>query len=504
MVPLQFMVMLMKKLTLSMIMSLLTAPWAVAQNPIRIYSEPVVPFQETLDPLSLKLGWRTYVPMDGRRDGVFSVQMVDRPGASSQEILLQTRSGAIMALDADSGVTKWRARVGNPYTVSSLLGYNNESIFAVNGLELYALNRDTGMIQWEFTLPHAPTSAPVADQDRVYLTMTGRLQAFDLPKAVDTSPGGAEKRLEAIPPRPASAGPESISTGPAGSTSVLGGRAQGMESVSAVSSRGQAVRSFGPTSSLYPGSQIIPSGPQPKFIWEYLTDSRVELSPLYTTNFVAVASYNGIFYVMTSEDGRHLYRLQAGPPLTAPLGQLGEIAYVASEDFSVYALDILPGHVLWRASTGGPVKRRPIPSNDSVYVSAERAGLYRLDRKTGDLIWRNREADRFLAANAKYVYATDQSDRLLILDLKRGNILSSFEATRDFVVPISNGLTDRILLASNDGLIVSLHDRDYPRPVHLAFAGAPPAGPAKTAPGQRSARPKGEQAPPPPPQQPNQ
>src|SRR5262249_29704582 len=285
---------------------LITGGEAAAQNPIRIYSEPAVPLQETLNPLNLRLGWRTYVPMDARRDGVFSVQIVDRPGGGSQEILLQTRSGAIIVLDADTGAAKWRARVGNPYTVSNLLGYNNESVFAVNGLQLFALNRDTGAVQWEFTLPHAPTSAPVADQERIYLTMTGRLQGYDLPKGVDTSPTGVEKRLEAIPPRPIPPGSESISINQGKAASVLVGRAQGIQSVSAVPSGGQAVRSVGPISSLTPGSQGVVGGPQPKFDWEYLTDSRVELAPLYTTNFAAVASYNGVFYVMASEDGRHL------------------------------------------------------------------------------------------------------------------------------------------------------------------------------------------------------
>jgi hypothetical protein len=114
-----------------------------------------------------------------------------------------------------------------------------------------------------------------------------------------------------------------------------------------------------------------------------------------------------------------------------------------------------------------------------VYVSAERAGLYRLDRETGDTIWRNSDAERFVGVNNKYVYAADPSGRLLIMDLARGNVLSSLDATRDFVVPISNGLTDRVFLASNDGLLVCLHDRDIPRPMHIATREEPAPAPAK-------------------------
>ena len=469
----------MKKLTTVIVALFLTGSVSPAQNPVRVYSEPAVPSQESLDKLNLKLAWRVYLPTDRRRDGIFSVQVVDRPGGRSQQVLVQTRSGVIITLDGDTGVTQWRARIGNPYTVSSLLGYNSKSVFAANGIQLYALNRDTGVVQWEYTLPHAPTAAPAADENRIYVTETGRLQAYQLPKEVENTPAATEKKLEALPEQLPSAVPEPVSVNQSRSASVLGARAQGIQAISAVSSRGQAVRSIGPLAPIGASGQAVSTGPQPQFLWEYLADSRLELAPLFTANFVLVASYNGVFYVMSNEDGRHLYRLQAGPPLTAPLGQLGEIAYVASEDYSVYALDVIPGHVLWRFAAGGPVQRRPIATQNDVYVSAERAGLYRVDRKTGDAVWRSNEAERFLTANNKYVYATDRSGRLQILDLVRGNVLATLDDTRDFVVPISNGLTDRIFLASNDGLLICMHDRAYPKPMHLGVAEAPRAAPAK-------------------------
>jgi outer membrane protein assembly factor BamB len=477
----------MKILANSVMTFLLICAAAPAQNPVRVYTEPAVPSQESLDRLNLKLGWRVYLPTDRRRDGIFSVQVVDNPGQRGQQVLVQTRSGVVIALDGETGVTQWRARIGNPYTVSNLLGYNSPrdpeaghgSIFAINGIELYALDRVTGVIQWQFTLPHAPTAAPVADAERIYVTMTGRLDAYELPREIDTTPAGAEKRLEALPQRGPGPTAESVSTDQAKTASVLGSRAQGIQAVSAVSSIGQSVRSVGPLATLGARGQVASGGLQPQFLWEYLADSRLELSPLYTSNFILVASYNGVFYAMTNQEGRHLYRLQAGPPLTAPLGQLGPVAYVASEDHSVYALDIDIGRVLWRFAAGGPVKRRPLPTEKDVFVSSERAGLYRLDRQTGDTIWRNNDAERFVAANTKYVYAADQSGRLLILDLARGNLLTNFDAAREFVVPITNSLTDRIFLASNDGLLVCLHDRDSPKAIYLAIPEESAPAPAK-------------------------
>src|SRR5205085_2545973 len=121
----------------------------------------------------------------------------------------------------------------------------------------------------------------------------------------------------------------------------------------------------------------------------------------------------------------------------------------------------------WRFVGGGPIRQKPKTTDDSVYVSAERAGLYRLNRATGETIWRNSDADRFLAVNDKFVYANDVNGRLLILDRARGTQLASYAATREFHVPLSNELTDRIYLASNDGLLISLHDRSYPKPLRI-------------------------------------
>ena len=65
-------------------------------------------------------------------------------------------------------------------------------------------------------------------------------------------------------------------------------------------------------------------------------------------------------------------------------------------------------------------------------------------------------ADRFLASNRKFVYAADSSGRLLILDRQRGTELGVYD-TRDFLVPIANVTTDRLLLGSHHGLPVTVN-----------------------------------------------
>jgi hypothetical protein len=99
--------------------------------------------------------------------------------------------------------------------------------------------------------------------------------------------------------------------------------------------------------------------------------------------------------------------------------------------------------------------------------------MYRIGRAVGDPQWRikrgnrtleaNPDAERFLAANPKFVYAADKSGRLLVLDRGLGTQLSSYD-TREFAFPIANEMNDRLFLAANNGLIVCLHDKEYDKP----------------------------------------
>lgn len=147
-----------------------------------------------------------------------------------------------------------------------------------------------------------------------------------------------------------------------------------------------------------------------------------------------------------------------------PVNWHGDYVYTVRNDQTLTAESMEFGFLAWRISLPGRVTRKPYATDPDLFVSVENSGLYRLDRATGDILWLNPEATRFVAVNPKFVYAMDRSGRLLVLDYVRGTRLSVFD-TRDFVVPIGNDLTDRLFLASHDGLLVCLHDREYTRPL---------------------------------------
>jgi outer membrane protein assembly factor BamB len=502
----------MKKLIGAVLGILLVGATVSAQDLTRAYTRPSVPYSDDLARLNLQLSWRNYVPTDGKRDGIFSFHLVEQPKTANKQILLQMRSGAIFALDAMTGMTQWRARVGNPYAVSLPLGYNSKLVFAVQGIHLYALNRATGQIQWEYFLPHGATTAPAADEERFYVTLTtGKVQAYSLPNAASAVPTAvAEKQLEALPELAAPtysggsrsvrlSGGISMGSGPARvgssnqSTAAIsavtsggrnlsavsavsaGGRTQ--TAISAVSAGGRTVRSIGALASAAQASENGLHGLDLPLVFEYSAEARLE-SPLLLTNKIGtyagggllVPAHDGTLQALRRIDGDHFFRISLGSVLSARLGQYRDTAYVPCEDATVHALDIASGRVLWQFLGSAPAQYKPAVNDEDVYVTPERGGLYRIDRNTGESYWRNPSADRFLAANKKFVYVTDRSGRLLVLDRSRGTQQAAHDLGRNFVFPITNELTDRLFLASNDGLLVCLHDRDYPTPLIMKTA----------------------------------
>jgi outer membrane protein assembly factor BamB len=403
---------------------------ATAQDHDIVWSSPSAPPREALDRLNLTLAWRAVVQTETRRDAVVSVQLVGR------QLLVQTRSGLVTALDAETGHTQWRSRVGRAYQRPLPLGYNRKGIFVLNGTSLFGLDRETGAQEWEVNLPDGASAAPVAGEHQVYVGLaTTKLLAYLLPQSQQTaSLATAErinKNLDADEP-------------------WVGG---------------------------YPAGTLAKD---PVLSWQTLTTSRLEWTPVLGPDCIAFATPGGDVFAMEkfpirSRQATERYRIRlTDEGIPVPPGHYEDMAYIGSRDSNVYALAIDSGRVVWRFAGSNPIERQPIATEKDVYVVSQRVGMARVDRATGRGVWHlsrggidypsNSDADRFLAANPKFVYATDASGRLLVLDRATGTRLSSYEGTREFTVPFSNAVNDRIYLAANNGLIVCMHDRDYATP----------------------------------------
>jgi outer membrane protein assembly factor BamB len=228
---------------------------------------------------------------------------------------------------------------------------------------------------------------------------------------------------------------------------------------------------------------------QPAFLWSFLTtDTHFEQPILWTPNQVAAVSTDGRFSSFNKVQRLLRYEYHFRKDVVAPMGQHEVMAYVGSLDFNVYALNMASGKLIWRFLSGAPVRRQPAVNDEAVYAVAEREGMYCLDRESGADRWLNRDADRFLAANTRFVYAADRIGELLVLDHLRGRSLARLPM-REYNVPVMNEFTDRIYFASHDGQIVCLRHRDLTLPARMKSNPwqKPKAEPAPNQPAQPAA-----------------
>ena len=308
---------------------LLLVPAATcAQNFNRVYTSPALPSREALDQLNLKLAWRTYLPTDGRQDGVFSVQLAD------DQVLVQTRSGSIVALNPRDGSTLWRAYLDVPYRVNTVLGWNAHLIFATRATTLFAVDRATGQVAWSFPLPGGPTAAAAADDERVFITLgTGRLFAYEIPQAA--------KKLASVQAEKELLEEEKIRLADAATKIKLAAEIEEQRqrepySILGIRARRNAsiAKNFEVT-----GMERHGFGPQPRYLWEFKALSRLEQTPLLTDEHIVVPGQNGTFTVIPVSPGP-----QPTPSKPAPRWQRRWGYAIVDDDDHMVETRLCPDH----------------------------------------------------------------------------------------------------------------------------------------------------------------
>jgi outer membrane protein assembly factor BamB len=427
----------MKKVLLALLLFFFGLSAAPGQAPYKIRTNPKLPMRDALERMNLLIAWNTRVLVDGNRDGVYSMQIL--PGNPNQ-LCVQTFKGIVYLYDADNGDLLWKTQVGVPYWTPQPVGYNSQSIFVTRRNVLHVVNRYTGtqrvytynerimQADFGFELTYTPNAAPVADEDFLYFTMGDRLNAFFIPdfERIDRIKRGRDKlKAEDKDVKPLIQGDD------------------------------------------YPRESG--DSPQPVYLWGYrFGDQFMTASPLVFGEQLSMLTTDGTLTGVgrdgtgPREDFYRPFKVYGRTPGAA--GQHWNMAYVASADFNLYAINMNTGQLKWRYVSGAPILRGPDVNDGDIYLYPDGVGLRRIDRISGNAVWTNRDTQRFLAANQAYVYALDRLGKFYVVDGRRGSTLATLDLS-DWTVSFANEWTDRIYLAANDGQIVCLRHRDLVKPL---------------------------------------
>jgi len=135
-----------------------------------------------------------------------------------------------------------------------------------------------------------------------------------------------------------------------------------------------------------------------------------------------------------------------------------------SRDGYLYVFEEDTGDLEWRFPLGQPVISRPAVIRSRVFVAGQLGGMFCLDLKQGLQQWYAPNAARFIAASEQRVYAEDRLGQILVLDINTGARLDTITLDPS-MLKLFNIQTDRIYLATPDGLVQCLHEIELAEPI---------------------------------------
>jgi outer membrane protein assembly factor BamB/serine/threonine protein kinase len=111
-------------------------------------------------------------------------------------------------------------------------------------------------------------------------------------------------------------------------------------------------------------------------LWTFSTGDRILSSPAVTNGIVYVGSDNGNLYAIKASSGEVIWTTQTKGKIRSSPAVVNGIVYVGSSDDKLYAINADTGKVLWTASTGKSIFSSPAVANGVLYVGSIDDKLY--------------------------------------------------------------------------------------------------------------------------------
>jgi len=224
----------------------------------------------------------------------------------------------------------------------------------------------------------------------------------------------------------------------------------------------------------------------------------IDLAPLAVTNGVLWCTSDGVLVSLQPAEleWRRLEFSLENPPAGPPAVRDSSIfASTTAGDLARIELPVglKQMQTTWHTVLPGPAVSGPFLSGDTVVVSLGDLGIAAYSAETGAELWRTCLTGKILACGGGRVWLIDELGKLAAFDLADGSPRERL-CLGPFTMPIVNAGSDRLLLASPSGMLVSLAlqgARGTPTPAEPTDTGSAsgPAAPAR-GPSGPAARPR--------------
>ena len=319
-------------------------------------------------------------------------------------VYVQATSGVTTAFDAETGQQLWAIQLGR-FDQPSFPAISNEDLaLIIVGSTMYGIEKRTGKTSWTLILPGQPSTGPAVDEKNVYF-------------------GALDGMLYAY--------------------------------------------SLRKIHKLYE-DRLLPKWSMDAQIWTYKAGKEITSPPITTGRVVNFASRDGSLYSVTAAARKLVYQLETDKAIVAPLSRLDNTMFMASEDNTLFALNLFNGRVEWEFTSGLPIRKTPWALVNDLYVVPDRGGMYSLNPATGERRWWKPELSNFIAMSGQSVAASDEEGNLVMVTRDKGETIGSLSLRR-FNVRTGNDRTDRIYMATESGLVICLRQFGHTYPVYHRY-----------------------------------
>jgi len=185
--------------------------------------------------------------------------------------------------------------------------------------------------------------------------------------------------------------------------------------------------------------------------------------------FIAWPNKNFIYVAQAGRSISLWNRLVSQDPFIAS-PQITDDGYIAvSSTGMVYRINLSRTEsIVWRTNLAAQCQKTPLVANGLILVAADSGALVAISEKDGELMWLAEESDveQALSVTPTRIYVQRKAGQLATIDRATGKTIASVE--RPFALGLHNDVNDRIILYTDDGSMICLHEPDanYPKLNH--------------------------------------
>lgn len=376
--------------------------------------------------VGLEREWIVQVPFDS------AAWRLEHLVVGEDLVVAQSRDGGVTAIQAATvdgapraGSVLWSTRLGTPGGFSQPAGIGPELVTIARDLHVYALDRETGRVLWQEPLGSAPDGPATTVGEWVYVPLGGKLQRYPVdPLRGPRSAAEAGTRRGRDPSPSTSLSSDGRVTYPVGGNDDV---------VFWTTDEGRIV-----------ALDRIDNG------WDRsefdLGDGPVSQPPVR---------------------GRSLFAAVGRDAATAPT--------LARIDLRSTGVDRL--RLGWWTPLPDRPEQGPMLGGDTLVVSLGPSGIAAYSAETGEPLWRSCVVGTIVAVGGDRAWVIDETGRLSGLDLASGTA-REWLSLGCLTIPVVNLASDKLVLASPTGLVVSLAPVNrLPQPATDAPAADVPAAP---------------------------